>query len=118
MSYERDSSFRRAGLSGVSVAILGWAAFQIGLVIGDIEKGDAVHDVQIYNSQLHDQLTRDHSVAQLILDPSDKSFTFATTDPQTSAPETCTGKYNVAHNVASVVGNLTCSQAVPVPAHS
>jgi len=117
---ERYNDGRSAGITGLTAFVLCVSMFNIGSAVGrSLEHADdRVHDVQISNSQLHDQLARDHQVGQLVLNDEEHTFSFHTEDPTTEQPETCTGKYEVKNEVAELVGPLSCTQVIPAPAHS
>ena len=78
---------------------------------------DRVHDVQIKNEQVQTDLERSHRVGQLVLNDTDRTFSFVT-EATDGTPETCTGKYVEANGSAHVDGDLACTQTVPAAPHS
>lgn len=108
--YERGSG----ALPAFSLSLLAASVISIGIAIGRIlEDGDGrVHDVQISNEQLHQQLDPVHHVGQLVLNDEKRTFTFNRRDPGGNI-ETCTGRYEQKEGFAQVVGDLVCSQPEP-----
>ncbi len=116
MSYE---SSRREGLGFVGIFVTSMLAYNIGSFVGRaLEHADErVHDVQVANSQLYTQLDHDRQIEGLILNDKDHTFTFHTEDPQ-GTPEVCNGKYEEHKDMATLIGDLSCTQVVPIPQHS
>jgi hypothetical protein len=95
--------------------LIGNALITVGRALDDAP--GKVRDVQIRNEQLYDQLDDAHTVQHLRLNPKEKTFGFDTQSP-TDIPEHCTGHYEIQKDVATVVGDLACTQTVPGPAHT
>jgi len=79
--------------------------------------GERIHDVQLRNEQLQRELEPAHRVGQLVLNDTDRTFSFVT-ESSNGASETCTGKYSVGNGTAHAEGDLSCAQTVPVVSHS
>ncbi|HSX35397.1 MAG TPA: hypothetical protein VLH84_00510 [Patescibacteria group bacterium] len=117
MSYENSGN--RIGFSGITVLLVGIASFAIG---GDFGKWGADTDAkvergQLYNEELTSQLTPGRVVSHMLVDLDANTVTFQSQD-QTGMAETCTGKYQVHNDIAALVGQLSCTQAEPLPASS
>ena len=72
-----------------------------------------VHDVQITNQQLWDQLDDARPVDNLIVDPKAETVTFDSVDSH-GDPEVCTGQYEGSGKDARMVGSVTCAQTTSV----
>ena len=99
-----------AALAGVGSLFL--ISFILGNAVGRaVDNGDErVRQVQEYNHELYDQLAASRSVGNLILNDQDNTFSF-----QNEADGSCTGKYEVQHHTATVVGPLACTHTLPLP---
>lgn len=102
-----------AGSAIFMTAMVAALAFNVGSAVAHaVDNVDGkVHDVQVYNGQVHDQLARSHQVGRLIL-TNGKEHTFSFHTQETGADQTCSGTYEVQNGVAHVVGNLSCVQVV------
>jgi len=112
---EKLSSERGSVAIWVSCAILAIEAGFWGgrLLERSAENTDGrVHQVQLYNEQLDQQLSSGRRVGNLILNDAKHSFSFVTAS-QEGQVEDCSGKYEVKDHAAQTIGKLTCSVTLP-----
>lgn len=105
------NNYERGGGGSAALSLfLSAALFNLGIALGRTveDTGDKVRDVQITNEQLTNQLGQSHIVDNMIVVPGEHKFEFQ------EGALTCTGKYEGTKQQAHVVGNLACTQAVPV----
>lgn len=98
------------------VALLGCSYF-VGVTVGHVSNEshndfeEQIIEIQTHNEQLEDQLGDTfEGVEGLLLNP-DETYTF--TISQDGRERNCSGTYEVNEEVASLVGDITCSYLVP-----
>lgn len=102
----------RKGISGVTVGIVFAFAFNTGIFLGKLtDNGDErVREVQIQNEQLQEQLSTEYGqVGNLVLNDETDTFEY-----RKSNGDKCEGEYRVENDTAVAVGNIACTQTMPI----